>query len=264
VYNALLNKICLEELRAHVAGKKVLLVGNAATLFSDPTHGELIDSYDIVLRFGKGVPYTKYKQYLGSKKDIWFFGTARAGMYKHFTSSKFRVLTMSQINMYKDNESSLLLNKCMFDGSLQVYRDFMIAGDLNYTKQVVVDVAGGFNKDIRISQGAQAVHFFDKVIQSQSGIDLVGFDFFEHEFIYDYPVAPGSRIPKSHSIGAWHCPITAPGFVQNPHLAFNEKAYYDTVKNLSIHKMPDFIDTEVMGRVLKELRGESANITGTN
>lgn len=262
MYNASLNNACIEELREYVSGKKVLLVGNAATLFSDDKHGELIDSYDVVLRFGKGTPYTKYKKFLGSKKDIWFFGTARAGMYKHFISSKFRILTMSQINMYKLDEANLLMNKCMFDGSLQVYRDFMFSGSYTYLHNLIKDVCGNFSEEVRVSQGAQAVHFFDQVVKSQDSINLIGFDFFEHEFTYDYAASAGSRIPKNHAIGSWHCPITAPGFTQNPHLFSNEKEYYKRVKNLSIHQMPEFIDEERMARVLQDLRGNKAKITG--
>lgn len=263
MYNSIFNDLCLQDLRKYVDGKRVLLVGNAATLFSDPKHGQLIDSYDVVLRFGKGVPYNKYKQFIGTKNDIWFFGTGRAGMYTRFRNSKFRVMTMSQINVYKEDEPNLLLNKSMFDGSFQIYRDFMMVGDLNYTKQMAIDVAGSFDRDIRISQGAQAVHFFDNVIKSQASLSLVGFDFFAHEFNYAYEAGdPNSRIPKNHNIGSWHCPITAPGFKQNPHLLANEKSYYENVKDLVIHKMPDFIDVQQMERVLKELRGDKAKLLG--
>jgi hypothetical protein len=142
MYNAVLNGICLQELKEHVAGKKVCLVGNSATIFSDKHHGELIDSFDVVLRFGKGVPYTKYSSYLGTKKDIWFFGSARAGMWHHFNTSKFRVLTMSQINLYKEDEQSLLLNKRMFDGSIQIYRDCMLTGNSQYMYKMVKDIHG--------------------------------------------------------------------------------------------------------------------------
>jgi hypothetical protein len=262
MYNHLLNKIYIEQVRDYVAGKKVLLVGNAATLFSDPTHGELIDSYDVVLRFGKGVPYTKYKDYLGSKKDIWFFGTARAGVWKNFVSSKFRVMTLSQINMYKEEEGSLLSNKCLFDGSLQVYRDFCLAGDLQYSLDVAKEIHGVVSRDLRLSQGAQAVHFFDRIIQSQGSLNLIGFDFFEHELQYAYEPRADSRIPKFHQIGSWHCPLTAPSFEQNPHSMSKELEFFKTIKNINIIKMPDAIDQEKMAEVLHDLRGDRAMIIG--
>jgi hypothetical protein len=263
VYNAILNKVCIEELKEYVNGKRVLLVGNAATIFSDKHHGELIDSYDVVLRFGKGVPYSKYKEYLGTKRDIWFFGSARAGMWQQFLQSRFRILTMSQINLYKDDEQSLLLNKRMFDGSLQVYRDFMLTGNTQYMYKMVRDIHGKVDPELRLSQGAQAVHFFDKVIKTQKSISLAGFDFFEHEFRYAYEVQKtGSRIPKEHVIGSWHCPLTAPGFVANPHTMKKEVEYFNSIKNLHVHRMPDQIDQEVLGSLIKELRGEKAQLLG--
>jgi hypothetical protein len=262
MYNPLLNGVMIQQLREYVAGKKVLLVGNSATLFSDEHHGELIDSYDAVLRFGKGVPYYKYRKFLGSRKDIWFFGTARAGVWRHFVNTKFRVMTISQINLYKDDEASLLINKCLFDGSMQIYRDYMLAGDLEYTKQVARDIHGVLSEDLRLSQGVQAVHFFDKVVKSQASIDLIGFDFFEHEFKYHYDARNGSRIPKTHTIGSWHCPLTAPNFVSNPHMMSKELEYFRTVENLNIHTMPDHIDEVQIADVLAHLRGPRASLIG--
>jgi hypothetical protein len=260
VYNAILNKVCIEELKEYVSGKRVLLVGNSATIFSDKYHGELIDSYDVVLRFGKGVPYSKYRNYLGTKKDIWFFGSARAGMWQLFQQSRFRILTMSQINLYKSDEQSLLLNKRMFDGTLQVYRDFMLTGGTSYMYQMMMDIHGKVDLELRLSQGAQAVHFFDKVISTQASLNLVGFDFFAHEFKYAYEGKPGTRIPKEHTIGSWHCPLTAPGFVSNPHTMQKEVEFFATVANLNIHPMPDYIDKEVLTKVIKELRGDKAQL----
>jgi hypothetical protein len=262
MYNAVLNGICLQELKEHVAGKKVCLVGNSATIFSDKHHGELIDSFDVVLRFGKGVPYTKYSSYLGTKKDIWFFGSARAGMWHHFNTSKFRVLTMSQINLYKEDEQSLLLNKRMFDGSIQIYRDCMLTGNSQYMYKMVKDIHGKVDMDLRLSQGAQAVHFFNTQIKTQSSIHLVGFDFFVHEFKYTYDVPAGSRIPKEHVIGSWHCPLTAPNFVSNPHTMEKEVEYFKKIKNLHVHEMPGHIDQEVLGKLIKELRGDKAQLLG--
>lgn len=264
MYNALLNKLCIEELKEYVAGKRVLMVGNAATIFSDPAHGDIIDSYDVVLRFGKGVPYTKYKDFLGSKKDIWFFGTARAGMWNHFLTSRFRIMTISQIALYKEDEGSLMVSKEMFNGNLQIYKDFMLAGDTAYYVKMGQDINGTFDEKTRLSQGAQAVHFFDTVVGTQSSISLIGFDFFEHEFSYHYETRKKSRIPKEHHVGSWHMPLTAPNFEHNPHILSKEKEYFASVKNLHVHKAPDFIDKERLSTLLKELRGERATLLGVS
>ena len=58
---------------------KVILVGNSATLL-DQSNGDLIDSYDGVIRFNGGNP-AGHRESLGSKTDYWSFSTLREDDY---------------------------------------------------------------------------------------------------------------------------------------------------------------------------------------
>ena len=58
MFNRELHNKFTEELKQYCEGKRVLLVGNAASLFNHE-YGDLIDSYDVVVRFGKGIPFNR-------------------------------------------------------------------------------------------------------------------------------------------------------------------------------------------------------------
>ena len=70
MWNRALNDQFVLKLRAFCQGKKVLIVGNALSLFAKP-YGEFIDSFDVVVRVGKGFPHPEFKDHLGTKKDVW-------------------------------------------------------------------------------------------------------------------------------------------------------------------------------------------------
>jgi len=77
MFNAELNDRSTEKLKRYCEGKKVLLVGNAASLFNH-SYGDMIDQYDVVVRFGKGVPTEENRKYIGSKTDcLVFWRTSR-------------------------------------------------------------------------------------------------------------------------------------------------------------------------------------------
>jgi hypothetical protein len=60
----------VSKVREFFRDKDVILVGNNATAVKRP-QGEIIDSYDIVLRFGKGIDIREYERELGTKTDVW-------------------------------------------------------------------------------------------------------------------------------------------------------------------------------------------------
>jgi hypothetical protein len=41
-----------------------------------------------------------------------------------------------------------------------------------------------------------------------------------------------------------------------------EVEYFKKIKNLHVHEMPDHIDQEVLGKLIKELRGDKAQLLG--
>ena len=257
MYNEQLNEQCLQRLRDDVAGKKVLMVGNATTLFSEK-YGELIDSHDFVIRFGKGVPYHNFREYLGKKTDLWFFGMARSGMYPQFPSVKHKVLTLSQLPLYKGTD--LAVNPDMMSGEFQVYRDFFLAGSGKDTLDCNVEINGGI-LDARISQGAQCVHWFHNKIKTYSSIKLIGFDFFAEGFAYNYDTNR-KDIKQAQHTTSWHMPLASAKFNENPHNKDgNEERYIRSVPNLEVHQMPK-PDMAKLEELMKKLRGDKASFIG--
>ena len=259
MYNKELNDRWVDKLRATVAGKRVLMVGNSTTMFSKKW-GDMIDSYDFVVRFGKGIPYKEYSEYLGTKTDMWFFGTGRAGMWKDWKHAPFKLFTMAQINIYNPDRHEYAVHRDMMDGTIHAYRDFFIAGTSKDAVQASKDVNGD-EPDARISQGTQCIHYFANHIKTYKSIDLVGFDFFGAGFTYNYDTTL-PRVPKHQPTTSWHMPLVSKAYDENPHSKNgNEERYIRSVPNLYVHEMPP-IDMENMEMVLKRLRGTKATITG--
>lgn len=263
MYNKKQNDYCTDRFKEYVADKRVLLVGNAASLFSSDKHGELIDSYDVVLRFGKGCPDEQDAAYLGTKKDVWFFGAGRAGVYHRFNQTKWRIFTPSQLKVYSQAED-LLVPRIMWDGTLQVYRDFFLTGTAQEVYDLNVAINGNDAEESRLSQGVQAVHWFVNKVATQRSLSLIGFDFFEQPFNYTFDNSRNPKIPRHHVASSWHCPLVSGQYEYNPH-SFgtpgdsNEKKYILGLSGVEHIKMPP-IDYDKMESVLKRLRGNSTNL----
>jgi hypothetical protein len=266
MYNEKLNESCTNDFREAVSGKNVLFVGNAASLFSSEMHGELIDSYDFVLRFGKGFPDPFYSDYLGKRTDAWFFGPSRAGMYKKFKQAPWKIYTPSQLKVY-DGSEDCLLNKSMLDGDFQIYRDFFMMGPASSVVQLNKRVNGVQSEQARLSQGIQAIDWMVNVVKSQQKLTLIGFDFFGKPFNYTYKNESRPDIPKDHPTTSWHCPLVSKNYDTNPH-AFsldgettNEKKYILSLPGIEHIKMPE-VDLDKMDEVVKRLRGKTSTVTG--
>jgi hypothetical protein len=258
VYIESLNNEWIEKLQRYVEGKNVLLVGNATSLFSEK-RGSLIDSYDVVLRFGKGVPYPQYVQYLGTKTNIWFFGTARAGMWKFFRDVDFRIHTISQLGLYKASKPDLLVPRVTMTGELVPYRDFFLAGNAEMTMARNREISGEEPGGARPSQGAEAVHFFVNQIKTQKALHLIGFDFFGSGFSYNYN-DPKGKIPAYQPTTSWHCPLISKDYDENPHAqqiregTTAEERYIRSAPGVYVHPMKP-CDIKVMEKVMKQMRG---------
>lgn len=64
------------------ANKNVILVGNSVELMNYP-YGKYIDSFDTVVRFGKGIERNTREQIaVGKKTDVWVTGEFRSHMAK--------------------------------------------------------------------------------------------------------------------------------------------------------------------------------------
>jgi len=260
VYNELLNNQCISNFKNDVAGKRILLVGNAVSLFSDDKHGEVIDSYDHVVRFGKGLPKAEHSAYVGTKFDTWFAGPGRASMFKQVPKTvKHHIYTPSQVRMY-ENEELLVAIREMFDGRYQVYRDFFMSGTTTDIVRFNKSINGAQHQKARLSQGVQCIEFFTRI-----GLEftLIGFDFFGGEFTYTFDNGNHKHIPAEQPTTSWHCPLRSKDYTENPHgfsedgQISNEERYIRSLQNVKVIPMPP-VDPEKAEQLAKSLRGENS------
>jgi hypothetical protein len=237
MFNQELNDRSTAKLKEYCKGKRVLLVGNAASLFNHE-YGDLIDSYDVVVRFGKGIPTAETKVHLGSKTDVWFFGTLRA-------------------SIYDPKATSLTFPSCMATSRFQIYKDYFILGDSNLHKKLISEIyplpkPTEWKKAPRMSQGTLCFLYFDKIIQTQSQLDFVGFDFFESTLKFELG-------GKQKQIYSWHVPIPMDNHEHNPHGADKEKDYIlkrvsESENKMFIHPMNTNLSSEVSSKLINKYR----------
>lgn len=210
MFNRSLNERFTNKLREHCKDKKVLIVGNSVSLFANE-YGDLIDSFDVVVRMGKGIPYNQFKKYLGSKTDCWMLSALRAASYKSFRHVRYKVLNITQINLYQDTDK-FGISKCFFEEDFQLYRDFFLVGNIEETKELVRKAhIDDLNPKNRISQGALCTSYFLNKIGTQKETHIIGFDFFESRIQY---LMKG----EVNEVSSFHMPIPLfKGPNSNPH-----------------------------------------------
>jgi hypothetical protein len=257
MFNQDLNDRAANKLKEYCRGKRVLLVGNAASLFNHE-YGDLIDSYDVVVRFGKGIPTVETKKHLGSKTDVWFFGTLRASMFQSWKDARFKIFNYTQIGLYDPNNSVLQFPSIMTTDKFQIYKHYFIMGDSSLHKRLISEIyplpkpKSDWKKAPRISQGTLCFLYFDKVIQTQAQLDFVGFDFFESILKFELE-------GKQKQIYSWHVPIPMNSHEHNPHGADKEKDYIlkrvaESQNKMFIHPMNTDIPSEVSANLINKYR----------
>ena len=191
-------------------GIKILLVGNAGSL-KDKNLSSTIDSFDTVCRFnwgGSKVCFDKYKEYIGTKKDIWFnFNISNLIKDRKITTNPYNIeylnsydkiyvsgidwliypeiksttnslenffeLTSKQFDIIKNSEL-INLNK-VFDTE---FKNVWIFPN-NYSETVRLEIAT-LSSNIP-STGMKAIHF---LLKQYDKLYLCGFDGFKSSHIY--------------------------------------------------------------------------------
>lgn len=168
----------LEGLKNFCKGKKVLLVGNSTSML-DKEHAEVIDSYDIVVRFGYAVEGGEdTKKFVGNKTTMWVFGDC----VELYLKSKFKVKSLRDIKDLED--TTLLFNR----GRNNIAETF----DIKYkdSNDLAVEMFSDSEmcefykthkiniKHIRLSAGLWTILFFLKKVRADV-INIIGFDSFK-------------------------------------------------------------------------------------
>lgn len=186
----------LDEVKLFFKDKSVILVGNSVELMNHD-YAEFIDSYDIVVRFGKAIESSKTERMsIGSKLDVWLTGEFRSRMaikepYRSMLRDKLILFNRSRMHMtrplYKIKQMSKSFDMYSDDEILEIYKEYNITDSDPDAR--------------RFSAGLWAIKFFCEKIKTQKSVTLIGFDFFKK---YTSNRRGGNADPCS-----WHRPMAA-------------------------------------------------------
>ena len=160
--------------------KTLILVGNSVEILQYE-YGDYIESFDTVVRFGRGAPYD-YTSSLGSRTDIWVTGFLRVNARKFFDC--LTLFNRSRIHMNKPSTTILPKDFKYMD----MFSDEEII-DIHNKLGVVPNKPVGW----RPSQGFMAILFFLLKCECKS-ITLIGSK--------KLPFKTGEDNPSS-----WHMPV---------------------------------------------------------
>jgi hypothetical protein len=185
----------IESFRDLARDKNVLLVGNSTEMMNH-ANAELIDGFDVVVRFGRGIDYgAKQAEAIGTKLDVWVTGAFRADMLKFKT---FRD---------KTKNAAILFNRARLHVSKPVKINENLKDYLNmYEDDEILSIMAQYgikdsDKDAsRLSAGAWTIKFFIEKVKTQKSLTLIGFDFFAKK---TNKMRGGDYEPSS-----WHLPIS--------------------------------------------------------
>jgi hypothetical protein len=197
----------VERIQKLVKNKRVVFVGNSVEIMNHKL-ADKINSYDIVVRFGRAIEANKLQEEsIGTKVDIWVTGQFRAPCYnrlrKEFKVGRFRNV-------------EILVNRCRGNFMLKdwVFEDHL-PKDMPHTQmfsdQEITDIMKSFDKDIlnpdhlRPSAGFLTILWFVNKVKTYKSLDLIGFDFFaktvKHRSVDKKGVLSAA---DPHS---WHMPV---------------------------------------------------------
>lgn len=210
MWNRRLNDKFENRLIGYCQNKRVLIVGNSISLFNKP-YGEFIDSFDVVVRMGKGYPWPEFKEHLGSKTDVWVLSILRANHYPDFKGTPFQVLNISQISVYDSKKSTTTISKHFYEEEFEIYKDYFVMGDIKKTRALIKTAYGTVDIKQRASQGALTLAYFTNIIRSYKELHVIGFDFFEGKVQYEMN-------GEVNEVSSFHLPVPSlKGSNSNPH-----------------------------------------------
>jgi hypothetical protein len=210
MWNERLNEKFTNRLIGYCQDKRVLIVGNSISLFNKP-YGDFIDSFDVVVRLGKGYPWPEFKDYLGSKTDVWVLSMLRANHYKDFKGTPFQLLNISQISVYNSEKNTTTISKYFYEEDFQLYKDYFLMGNIQQTRKLIKSAYGKVDVNERASQGSLTLAYFTNIIRSYKELHVIGFDFFEGKVKYEL-------MGEVNEVSSFHLPVPSfKGSNSNPH-----------------------------------------------
>ena len=197
-----------------ISGKNIILVGNSVEILTHE-YGDVIESYDVIVRFGRGVPTPDKVKAIGKRTDIWVTGLLRKNYAKHFPEA-FKLF----------NRNRIYINRPLPKERLPTYEHMEMFSDKElleiYKECGYVD---GDKYEKRPSAGFITLQYFTRIANDWKSLTLIGFDFFAKT--YDYKI--GGAKPTS-----WHKPKAL--INQHPHNSTKERDFALSLEELKVIK----------------------------
>ena len=178
--------------------KNIVLVGNSVEILNHQK-GNHIDSFDVVIRMGKGYPRPHYNKFIGKKMDIWASGFLRAEAHMDRIEVP-KLLNRTRIDLNKPREVEGEWVTMFTDEEL-----FEIYDEFGYENNATLG---------RPSNGFIVLLWLIKKAWVWKSLTLIGFDFFAKSA----PFKVGEMHPNS-----WHLPRNTVSEI--PHNVPAEKEY---------------------------------------
>lgn len=178
--------------------KNIVLVGNSVEILNHQK-GNHIDSFDVVIRMGKGYPRPHYNKFIGKKMDIWASGFLRAEAHMDRIEVP-KLLNRTRIDLNKPREVDGEWVTMFSDEEL-----FEIYDEFGYENNATLG---------RPSNGFIVLLWLIKKAWVWKSLTLIGFDFFAKSA----PFKVGEMHPNS-----WHLPRNTVSEI--PHNVPAEKEY---------------------------------------
>lgn len=211
--------------------KNVILIGNSVEILNHDL-AEYIDSFDVVVRFGKAIEADIEKKSIGKKIDVWVTGEFRGHMlkqkkYKEMMENVPIIYNRARIDLSKEITKIPELQNSydMFsdDELINIYNRYGIK-------------SGDFNAR-RLSVGVLMIMFMVEKFKKHKSLTIVGFDF----FVKSTPEKRGGTFDPC----SWHRPIL-----------FADKEVHDHMQEVLI--VNDYIEKGLLKwNILSNLNEES-------
>ena len=197
----------VERIQEFVKDKKIIFVGNSVEIMNHKL-ADFINSYDIVVRFGRAIEANKlHEESIGTKVDIWVTGQFRAPCYNNLKK---------EFNVGRFKNVEILLNRCRGNFLLKDWiLEEHLPKDMPYTEMFsdkeITDIMKAFDKDIlnpdhlRPSAGFLTILWFVNKVKTYKTLDLVGFDFFAKSVSHRAKDKKG--VMSACDPHSWHMPV---------------------------------------------------------
>ena len=213
------------------ANKNLILVGNSVEILNYEK-GEFIDSHDIVIRMGRGIPnpggLEDNVKAIGSKVDVWCTGFLRENMIIMPHIKKVPIILLNRTRMYMKNPREGWHLKDFYtmftdEELLEIYDEFKYVDTQSKKGMSEGDALDAEIKEIknktepnygRPSNGFITLLWLIRKANNWNSLTLIGFDFFAKY----YPVKVGKARPQS-----WHLPYNK--HTATPHRGLIEREY---------------------------------------